>query len=86
MVNGKVPLESPKLFGSSNSDAGVSIIMYYALRPEVAKASCNLAAATPAVRLFTRFATNWKTDPDVRRRFKLICMADNLEAVGASQI
>ncbi|GBG32617.1 Hypothetical Protein FCC1311_088422 [Hondaea fermentalgiana] len=75
VVNIQVPLKAPSMFGGE--DPGVSVVFYFAINPETAKAAAE-DAERPEVLLWKRFCTEFEYNEDVRRRFKGIGMAANI--------
>lgn len=74
-VNIQVPLKAPSVFGGE--DPGVSVVFYFSIRPEVAKAAAE-GEERPEIQLWKRFYTEFEYNEDIRRRFKGIGLAANI--------
>ena len=83
VVNCLLPSQSPSLnpWSKKPPDAGCSVVFYFAVKPETAQAACDLPSASPALRLFHRFATTWKTDEKIKSQFKAIGTAINIRSL-----
>ena len=82
IVNWVVPYKAPPLWGSNDpNDFGFNLVQYFAIKPETVDA-VNSGSANGALKLLMRFMKDWKTDDDVRRRFKAIASADNFTELG----
>ncbi len=79
IVNAQIPEKAPSLWGSNPDDSGVSVVFYFAIKPETVQAM-NSNQTTPAIRLLHRFVT--QDNDDIRRRFKGIGFADNITELG----
>lgn len=79
IVNAQIPEKAPSLWGSNPDDPGVSVVFYFAVKPETVQAMNN-NQTTPAIRLLHRFVT--QEHDDIRRRFKGIGFADNITELG----
>ena len=70
------------MMGRDEEDAGSSLIMFFAIRPETAAASMDLGSCSPAVRQLVRFVQCAESDADVARLFKMIGFVDNMAQLG----
>jgi hypothetical protein len=59
-----------------NKDPGVSVVLYFAVKPETVQAVVQ-GKDIPAIKLWQRFVTQHGSDPDTKRRFKAIAIAGN---------
>lgn len=80
----QVSMNDPlNLWGGKGNDPGVSIIQYFAIKPEVVEDyNGDEAQHTSAMKLWKRYVETWETDEDVRRRLKGIGVIDNLAEFG----
>jgi len=76
VVNILVPMKSPSMFGAD--DPGVSVVFYFAIRPETARAAAENEDRADVL-LFKRFCTEFEYNDDIRRRFKGIGVAHNIK-------
>jgi len=78
IVNFQVPSRGPSPFATGD-DPGVSLIQYFGIKPETAKAAGSGDTSRPELNLFKRFVNEWHMDESIRRRFKGIGVAANFE-------
>ena len=84
IIHIQVSMNDPlNLWGGRGNDPGVSMVQYFAIKPEtVEKYAGDESNHTAAMKLWKRYVTSWSTDEDVRRRLKGIGVVDNLAEFG----
>lgn len=83
VCNLQVPMQAPKMFGKSDPDAGISIVLYY----EIKRSTLDLleneeSAQSPSIKLLNKFFTDFRHSEDMQRRFKVIGLVHNTVEVG----
>lgn len=58
------------------------MVLYFAIKPDVARQSLDLKNADGSIRLLASFTERASIDPDVARLFKMIGMVENIAEVG----
>jgi len=81
VVNAQIPDKAPVMMGKAPEDAGYSLVFYFVCKPETAAAVVN-NTATPAAKMLLRYVSEHAINPDTRRRFKGMGMADNVKELG----
>jgi len=85
IVNAQVPDKGPVMVGKQPDDAGYSLVFYFTAKPELVS---QILAGTPspAAKLLKQYVKEHRTNPDIRRRFKAIGMADNAKELGIPMV
>ena len=80
IVNAQIPDKSPSLMGGKKNkaeDLGYSLVFYFSVKKQVVeKLLESRDMCSPAVKLLYKYVHEHDTNPDIRRRFKAIGMAD----------
>jgi len=82
VANIQVPLQSPKMFGKPEPEAGISLVQYYELKPEAYREAMDLENASSAVKLLSRFFNEAHFNDDLARRFKVLGTIANISELG----
>mmetsp|Transcript_6934 Transcript_6934/g.7986 ORF Transcript_6934/g.7986 Transcript_6934/m.7986 type:complete len:294 (-) Transcript_6934:94-975(-) len=83
VVNIKIPYKAASLMSGAShydNDPGCSWILTFSIKPETVKEALG-DNPRPGVRLLKTFISEWGTNEDIRRRFKVICHVDNVTDV-----
>mmetsp|Transcript_6420 Transcript_6420/g.7796 ORF Transcript_6420/g.7796 Transcript_6420/m.7796 type:complete len:294 (+) Transcript_6420:322-1203(+) len=83
IVNIKVPFKPASMMAGSNyydNDHGCSWILTFSIKPDTVKEALGNSPRN-AVKLLKAFMSEWPTNEDLRRRFKVILHIDNIEDI-----
>ncbi len=82
IVNTQIPELAPSLLGANQpDDVGFSLIFYFVIKPEVIE-QMNSGQLSPQMKLFKQYVAEHKKNPDIRRRFKALGIANNAKELG----